>query len=89
SQDAVARSASQDYRTTLTDSLQRHLKTVNARLEPHEKLACLVVITTQWTPENGMVTPTLKVKRPRIEDVYAAHYAQWLSQGQPVVWASA
>lgn len=89
SQDAAASSASPDYRATLTDSLQRHLKTVNARLEPHEKLACLVVITTQWTPENGMVTPTLKVKRPRMEDVYAAHYAEWLGQGQPVVWASA
>ena len=87
SQDAAARSASRDYRETLTASLQQHLNTVNARLEPHEKLACLAVVTTQWTPENGMVTPTLKVKRPRIEDAYAARYAEWLRQGQPVVWA--
>ena len=87
SQDAAARSASRDYRETLTASLQQHLNTVNARLEPHEKLACLAIVTTQWTPENGMVTPTLKVKRPRIEDAYAARYAEWLRQGQPVVWA--
>ena len=88
SQDAAAKSASQDYRASLTGSLQQHLEAINARLEPHEKLACLAIITTQWTPENGMVTPTLKVKRPRIEEIYAAHYAAWLSQGQPVVWAS-
>lgn len=89
SQDAAEKSASEGYRVPLTDSLQRHLKTVNARLEPHEKLDCLIVITTQWTSENGMVTPTLKVKRPRIEEAYAAQYAGWISQGQPVVWANA
>jgi long-chain acyl-CoA synthetase len=46
----------------------------------------LAVVTTPWTPENGFVTPTLKVKRPCIEDAYGKHFNAWLLQNKPVVW---
>jgi len=88
SQDAVNRSASADEKQALTQSLTEHLAAVNAKLEPHEKLACLAVISTAWTPENGFVTPTLKVKRMRIEEAYASQYEAWLGQRKPVVWCA-
>jgi long-chain acyl-CoA synthetase len=88
SQDAVARSADPEAHRALTESLARHLEAVNAKLEPHERLACLAVAITTWTPENGFVTPTLKVKRMRIEEAYASHYENWLGQRKPVVWAT-
>nr|WP_295786215.1 AMP-binding protein [Rhodoferax sp.] len=87
SQDAVARCAAPDARAALTESLAKHLTTVNAKLEPHEKLDCLAAISTAWTPENGFVTPTLKVKRMRVEEAYASQYEAWLAQRKPVVWA--
>ena len=74
-------------RGALTESLTVHLKTVNQQLDAHEKLECVTVITTLWTPENGFVTPTLKVKRARIEEVYANHYEDWVRERKPVVWA--
>lgn len=89
SQDAVSRCATGQARHVLTDSLVRHLETVNSKLEPHEKLGFLVVITTTWTPENGFVTPTLKVKRMRIEEAYASQYLVWQALHQPVVWGDA
>jgi long-chain acyl-CoA synthetase len=88
SQDAVARSADPEARRTLTESLAHHLESVNAKLEPHERMACLAVAITTWTPENGFVTPTLKIKRMRIEEAYASHYEEWLAQRKPVVWAT-
>jgi long-chain acyl-CoA synthetase len=88
SQDAVARSADPEARRELTQSLARHLEAVNAKLEPHERMACLAVAITTWTPENGFVTPTLKVKRMRIEEAYSSHYETWLGQRKPVVWAT-
>jgi long-chain acyl-CoA synthetase len=88
SQDAVARSADPEAHRALTESLARHLEAVNAKLEPHERMACLAVAITTWTPENGFVTPTLKVKRMRIEEAYASHYENWLGQRKPVVWAT-
>lgn len=86
SQDAVARCASPDAKQALAQSLKAHLQTVNARLEPHEKLDFLAVVSTAWTPENGFVTPTLKVKRPRIEEAFGPQYEAWLAQHQAVVW---
>jgi long-chain acyl-CoA synthetase len=87
SAEAAARAASPPGRNALIDSLTTHLKSIESRLEPHEQLDCIAVVTTPWTPENGFVTPTLKVKRARIEEAYANRYETWLSQRKPVVWA--
>lgn len=86
SADAIKRSQHADSRKNLELALKVHLKNVNAKLEPHEKLDFLAAITTPWTPENGFVTPTLKVKRPRLEEAYSAQYRKWLDLSQPVVW---
>ena len=75
-----------DSRALLSEALGRHLEAVNAQLDAHEKLGCVAVITTLWTPENGFVTPTLKVRRTRIEEAYAGRYETWIAQRKTVVW---
>jgi long-chain acyl-CoA synthetase len=87
SQEAAVRCTMPDAKQALTESLREHLKFVNTKLEPHERLDFLAVVTTAWTPENGFVTPTLKVKRPRIEEAFGAQYEDWLKLRQPIVWA--
>ncbi|MBL8384863.1 MAG: AMP-binding protein [Burkholderiales bacterium] len=86
SAEAMAR-ARGDGRDALAASLEAHLRAVNERLDHHEKLDCLAVTTTLWTPENGFVTPTLKVKRARIEEAYGEHYERWVGERRTVVWA--
>ena len=85
---AAARGASPESRATLIESLTRHLASINDTLEPHEKIACLALVTTPWTPENGFVTPTLKVKRSRIEEAYGGRFEDWISLREPVVWVA-
>lgn len=87
SPEAASRSQSAEGKATLTAELTQHLQEVNAQLEPHEKLDMLVTMTTPWTPENGFVTPTLKVKRPVMEGAFAPRFEAWLAQKQPVVWS--
>jgi len=87
--EAAARAAQPAARAELRQSLERHLQRVNATLDPHEQLRCLVVVTSAWTVENDVITPTFKVKRKRIEELYAAHYERWEASGQKVVWESA
>ncbi|OSZ74472.1 AMP-binding protein [Hydrogenophaga sp. IBVHS1] len=84
--DAVARVADAGARTELETSLASHLKSINATLDPHEQLQCLVVVTTAWTVDNDIITPTFKVKRNRIEDLYAKNYEAWESSGKKVIW---
>ena len=51
-------------------SLEATLKDVNAHLESHERMSHVVVVKDEWTTENGLLTPTLKVKRDILEDRY-------------------
>ena len=84
--DAVAASSDSAARKALDASLAQHLKGINATLDPHEQLKCLVVVTTAWTVDNDIITPTFKVKRNRIEDLYAKNYERWEASGQKIIW---
>ena len=84
--EAMKRAADPSSREALAASLAEHLKSVNRTLDPHEQLACLAVTATTWTVDNDLITPTFKVKRNRIEDVYATHYERWESSGREVIW---
>ncbi len=87
SPDAIDLSKTSEGRSTLEKTLEVHLHDVNQQLEPHEKLDFLAAVTTTWTAENGMVTPTLKVKRPCIESAYGASFERWSHMKKGVVWA--
>ncbi|MDP2004257.1 MAG: AMP-binding protein [Rubrivivax sp.] len=87
--EALARLADPVFKAELEASLAAHLRGINATLDPHEQLQCIVVVTTAWTVDNDVITPTFKVKRNRIEDLYAANYARWEASGQRVIWHTA
>ena len=84
--EAAKRAQDGAARMALESSLAQHLQAVNATLDPHEKLQCIVIVTTAWTVDNDIITPTFKVKRNRIEDIYAANYERWEASGKKVIW---
>lgn len=71
-------------RGLLRPSLEATLREVNAQLESHQKLDCLIVAGDSWTIENEFLTPTLKIRRAALEDRYN-RIAQ-AAESQPVVW---
>ena len=83
---AAERAADASQRPAMEAELGAHLKAVNATLDPHEQLSGLIVVTTPWTIDNGFITPTFKVKRNRIEEVYGAHFEAWSEGRKKVVW---
>jgi long-chain acyl-CoA synthetase len=66
--------------------LSAHLAQVNATLDPHERLACMVAVSDRWLPETGFTTPTLKIKRNVIEERYSPSFESWLASGQNVIF---
>jgi long-chain acyl-CoA synthetase len=84
--EAVEQAKTAEGRAEIERSLAEHLEAVNTSLDPHEQLDCLVVSHEPWTVDNGFITPTFKVKRNRIEEVYAAQYERWESSGKRVLW---
>jgi long-chain acyl-CoA synthetase len=87
--EAAQRASVESERAALEASLASHLRSINALLDPHERLGCLVVLTKPWTVESGLITPTFKVRRNRVEDVYAPHYERWVEERREVIWYEA
>jgi long-chain acyl-CoA synthetase len=68
-------------------SLANSLNQVNPSLESYEKLEKAVIMKEDWTIENGLLTPTLKVKRNEVEKIHIPKYPTWYhTQSGVVVW---
>ena len=50
---------------------------VNPKLDSHEKIHNFVVVAEEWTVENKLLTPTMKIKRNAIEKKYNKNYKYW------------
>jgi long-subunit acyl-CoA synthetase (AMP-forming) len=74
-------------RAEMTKELAGLLRHVNAELAEYEKLAMLVVASQPWSIENGFLTPTMKIKRSRIEKANEPHIEAWYANTSPVIWA--
>jgi long-chain acyl-CoA synthetase len=71
----------------LTRSLEAHLDRMNATLDPHEQLEKIVVTRDAWSIENGLLTPTMKLKRAAIEERYSPRVEAWYAERSRVLWA--
>ena len=74
-------------RARVDGELGRLLHDVNQGLAAHERLHVLVVARDPWSIENGCLTPTMKIKRSRIEATVAAQVDAWYGAPGPVLWA--
>jgi long-chain acyl-CoA synthetase len=83
----AARATLPESRAQLGADFEAHLKRVNAGLDPHERLDRIVLTTVSWTVESGMLTPTMKARRPKIEQSYAPLMDAWIKASTAVVWA--
>jgi long-subunit acyl-CoA synthetase (AMP-forming) len=59
---------------------------VNQKVEQFEQVLKLIVVPEQWTVNNGMITPTLKLKRNIIENHYKNNYDQWVNASEKIIW---
>lgn len=83
--EAGQQEASQN-REQLVKTFSDLLDEVNARLNHHEQLSCLVVVEDNWAVENGFMTPTLKIKRNVVEATYQDQFELWSVSGHRVLW---
>ncbi|MEM7138688.1 MAG: AMP-binding protein [Myxococcota bacterium] len=77
-----------EERTRFERELEGLLASVNAEVEAFERIQFLVVVKEPWLIENGYLTPTLKIKRGRIEDAYGPNSDAWYRAGHRVIWAT-
>jgi long-subunit acyl-CoA synthetase (AMP-forming) len=67
-------------------SLEETMHEVNKILDKHEKMKKVIVVSEEWTVDNNLLTPTLKVKRNVLEKQKQDRYTSWYSSEGIVVW---
>ena len=86
----------EDLRERLTDvSVKQEIESgvkklfsdVNDKVEHHERLQFIAIVSDDWSIANGFLTPTMKIKRQAIEDATKDRVEGWYNEGKQVFWA--
>jgi len=87
--------AAEDLRPKLGDpsvkaqleaELTELLAEVNGKVEHHEHLQFMALVSETWDIAGGFLTPTMKIKRSVIEDTYKDKVEGWYEEKNKVVW---
>ncbi|OUV72843.1 MAG: hypothetical protein CBC83_06615 [Flavobacteriales bacterium TMED123] len=70
---------------SLVLSLEKSLEIINPKIDSHEKLKSIVVLAEEWTVENKLLTPTMKIKRNSIEKLHKDNYTKWYESGKIIL----
>ena len=73
-------------RADVESEMAQLLRAVNLGVAEYERLQMLVIAREPWTIENGCLTPTMKIKRSRIEADLESRIDTWYASKNPVIW---
>lgn len=75
-----------DDRSTVKETLEETRKSINTSLVSHEKVQKIVIVNQPWGIENNMLTPTLKIKRNVLEEVYGQRLEDWYETKDSIIF---
>ena len=65
------------------DKMRKVLDVFNKNLAPHEQIKQFRLVTDEWTPNNGLLSPTLKLRRGPLMDKYKDIIAEIYGKEKP------
>ena len=75
-----------EYKDIKNEEIQDEIEKINKNLSKIEKIKKFFVIKNQFTIENNMMTPTLKIKRAKIDEQFSSQYNNWEKSDKTVIW---
>ena len=70
----------------IEDSFKNLHTRINSELEKHEKINKIIILKDNWTIENEILTPTMKIKRNIVEKKYKESYDKWVSDKNEIIF---
>ena len=67
-------------------SLSKTLTVVNPKFDAHERLKKIIVLDQEWTIENNLLTPSMKIKRNEVEKLHKENFVSWYEREEEVIW---
>jgi long-chain acyl-CoA synthetase len=75
------------FKAEVTEQMTILLKETNKGLADYEQMKMVVIANEPWSIDNGCLTPTMKIKRSRIEAKVATHVDTWFDRKDVVLWS--
>jgi long-subunit acyl-CoA synthetase (AMP-forming) len=73
-------------RQEVEQEMAQLLKSVNNQVADYEQLKMIVIAREPWSIENGFLTPTMKIRRNRIESAVEQELDNWYANRASVFW---
>ena len=70
----------------LINKLIEKLESVNSELFNYKRVSTIIICKDNWTPQNGILTPTMKIKRGNVDKTYLDKYDKWHNEDQKIIW---
>jgi long-subunit acyl-CoA synthetase (AMP-forming) len=70
----------------LNKRLESTLNEVNQKVSNFEKISSVVILSEPWDISNGILTPTLKIKRHRLNQLFRHKFYAWSQSALPIIW---
>jgi long-chain acyl-CoA synthetase len=82
----LSESGKEKSKDEVSNSFIKTVTEMNKTLEKHEKIEKVVIMKEDWTVDNGLATPTLKLKRNAIEKIHQPYYKSWFDLDEFVIF---
>ncbi|MFT6006623.1 MAG: long-chain acyl-CoA synthetase [Pseudoalteromonas tetraodonis] len=76
----------QASRELVEAALIKTVSELNATRSNFERISTTIIDQQTWSPDNGLLTPTLKIKRGELDDKYSPQYLAWHESDNKVEW---
>ena len=73
-------------RAVVEESLSNELADLNKTLTGYQRISTIIINKEVWSEDNDILTPTLKVKRGKIDDMYGSHFLNWHEDKNQIIW---
>ena len=74
------------FKAEVTAQMTALLKETNKGLADYEQMKMLVIAKEPWSIDNGCLTPTMKIKRNKIEALVEPNVDKWYADKGAVLW---
>jgi long-subunit acyl-CoA synthetase (AMP-forming) len=70
----------------LKSMIENKLVAVNKDLVSYKRISTIIFVKDDWNPENEILTPTMKIKRNKINDKYHGKFEDWSDNKETLIW---
>ncbi len=70
----------------LIEKLENKLSSVNSKVFNYLRVSTIVICKDEWTPQNEILTPTMKIKRGNVDKMYMSKYDEWHHSDKKIIW---